>query len=443
MNSRVRICIITYISRNIDNYKTTNQYHTNMKIYPKSYYLTAGILLLAGCSNDDIPQEPGVKYPTVSEITLSRSEKLNNDGLNAFGMQLFNEAAKKDDDNLVISPTSMALCVSMVANACDKATEQSIVDIMGCEDIESVNTLNRKLMQFLPDKKNKAVLTLANSIWHKEDISPSEAFKSRISDYYFGDVTPIDFSSVEGIDKLNRWCSDNTNNNIDLGFKPMDETILMICLNTLYFQGEWAIPFDPKNTDRQTFSGVRNDVEVEMMHNTTTMHYSESEAWESVIIPYNGSNSMIVFLPKEGHSINEIATSITNEDIIDASKPKIMAEVILSMPKFAAFSSLDLTRELKTLGVNCKPGDLGNFSGTSTSAREMNINFKLNTCITTDEKGSVAASAGAGIIGDIAAAPSKTITFTLDQPFIYVIRNATTGSVLVAGRYSQPTSKDS
>ena len=127
-------------------------------------------ILLAGCSGDEPVQGPAVKYETVPTFDLSRSEASSNDGLNSFGMKFFNEVSKSDNPlighNFSISPTSMSLCVSMIANACDKSTEQSIVDLMDCENLEDVNSLSKKIMQFLPDKINKSVLSLANSVWH-------------------------------------------------------------------------------------------------------------------------------------------------------------------------------------------------------------------------------------------------------------------------------------
>lgn len=400
-------------------------------------------MLLAACSSDEPANGPTVKYETVPTIELSRSEASSNDGLNSFGMKFFNEIAKSDDPeighNFVVSPTSMALCVSMIANACDRPTSQSIIDLMGCENLSDLNSLSKKLMQFLPDKSNKAELGLANSVWYRNDMVPSDDFKNRISGYYFGEIAGVDFASVDATGRINRWCRENTANVIEEAFEGFPKDTRLVCLNTLYFKGGWNEHFDTKETHEQTFHGAVADAEVEMMHNQLNLLYSESEKWESVSIPYEGTNSMIVFLPKDSDGINELAATISDNDIAAATKMAQTARVNLAMPKFSSQSAPDLTAELQQLGVSCAPADLEGFSGSvSEDPTELAILFRQNTIISTDETGTVAASVSAGIVTDTAVMPGKVIDFTLDRPFIYVIRNSKTGSILIAGRYAQP-----
>lgn len=406
--------------------------------------LIALSLLLAACSNDEPANGPTVKYETVPTIEMSRSEATSNDGLNSFGIKIFNEVAKSDDPeigyNFVVSPTSMGLCVSMIANACDKSTEQSIIDFMECNSLENINSVSKKLMRFLPDKSNKAVLTLANSVWHKADMIPSEDFKDRIARYYFGEITGVDFGTNEGVERINRWCRENTADVIE-GFKPnnFSKYTRIVCLNSLYFAGEWREHFDTKDTKKQVFHGITEDAEVDMMYKEADMRYSENEKWESVIIPYEGSNHMIVFLPKSGTEVTELAASINDDDIFAATKKGELASVRLSMPKFDTKSATDLTKVIDHLGIQCKSNDIAGFSGTITEqSMELEIKYMQNTSITTDETGTVAASVSAGVVNDTALPATKTVDFTLDRPFIYMIRNTTTGSILIAGRFAQP-----
>lgn len=413
-----------------------------METYRNILAYCAIFMALAACSSDEPTQTPTVKYPTLSTFETSRGEAAENDAINNFGLNFFNEVSKSDDPaighNFVISPTSMALCVSMIANACDQQTAQSIIDVMGCEDLETVNTLCKKLMQFLPDKSNKAELLLANSVWHLNCLTPSDDFKKRITDFYFGDIEPFEPMSAASVDRLNQWCRKNTANSINNAFNSLSPNTMLICLSTLFFQSEWSKHFDAKNTKRQIFHGINEDVEVEMMHDSNNMHYYEGDRWESVTVYYEGNNSMIVILPKDPEAINELAASITHYDILEAATMSEIASVSLSMPKFTTTSTPEFTEIMKKLGISCFSKNLQGFDNTIHQNIEQIIEFKQNTSISTDEKGTVAASVSAAISGSTSLGPLKHVDFTLDRPFIYMIRNSKTGSILIAGRYAQP-----
>ena len=400
-------------------------------------------ILLAGCSGDEPVQGPAVKYETVPTFDLSRSEASSNDGLNSFGMKFFNEVSKSDNPlighNFSISPTSMSLCVSMIANACDKSTEQSIVDLMDCENLEDVNSLSKKIMQFLPDKINKSVLSLANSVWHSTDYLPSDDFRTRMANYYFSDVVGVDFSSPDAVVRLNDWCRENTNGLINKAFDTLYDNTIIVCINTLYFMCEWSNHFDAKQTRKQIFHGVVEDADVDMMHGDFNLRYCESENWESVIIPYEGSNNMIVFMPKDGTTIKDLSASISDDDVKAAAENTELAFVKLSMPKFSVQSGADFTEELQRLGVHCYPNNLKGFSGfVSPQPIGQAIRFMQKTSISTDEIGTVAAAVSSANDMLTSNCPTKTIDFTLDRPFIYLIRNTKTGSIIMMGQYTQP-----
>lgn len=398
-------------------------------------------ILLASCSSDEPAQNLSVKYETVPTFELSRSEASSNDGLNSFGMKFFNEVSKSDDpkigQNFAISPTSMSLCVSMIANACDKPTEQSIVDLMDCESLEGLNSLSKKLMQFLPDRINKSVLSLANSVWHRPDFLPSDDFRTRMTNYYFSDVISVDFSSPDAVVRLNNWCRENTNGIIDKAFDSLYDNTVIVCINTLYFKGEWHNHFDSKQTSKQPFHGVVRDADVDMMHGDFTLRYRESENWESVVIPYEGNNNMIVFMPKDGTTIKDLSASISDDDVISATANAELAMVKLSMPKFSVQTAVDITEDMERLGVYCFSNNLNGFSGFSQPLGHV-IKFMQKTSVSTDEIGTVAAAVSGTSDMLMAYSPTKNIDFTLDRPFIYMIRNSKTGSILIAGRYAQP-----
>lgn len=400
-------------------------------------FLAAIVLTMAGCSNDE-PSSSEVKHPTSPTISLSRSETVANDALNSFGIALFNEVAKSQaSPNFVFSPTSMSMSVAMIANAADKETEQSIVAAIGADNLGDLNSLSRKLMEFLPDPSHKARLLMANSVWYKQGLTPAESFVKRMAEHYYSDVTGILFDS-QGLAKIEKWCRENTGG---LHGNPMQNSIdpLVVCLNTLHFEGRWVNKFDAALTKTQTFHGVKSDANIKMMHTALNSLYFERDGWCGITLDYEGDNHMIVITPAADGDIKAIASSISYGDIAAAFRTAELANITLAMPKFSTDLALGCKSELERLGVKVAPSSMENFTGVAAGTdSELYIDFLQRVSISTDEVGTVASAASAGIIGDITAAPTRSVKMTLDRPFIYMIQNSTTGSIIVAGVYAQP-----
>ncbi len=404
--------------------------------------LAIGVLaaVLAGCSSDE-PNVQGPAYPTSPTIVMSRAETDCNDGFNSFGLQFFNQISKDHGDkNFVVSPVGMAITMSMIANATDSECTASICEALNCEDLSDANSLSKKLMQFLPDAANQSTLTLANSLWIRNDINPLADFIDRVSGNYFCEITSIDVDSPQTLKTINGWCRKNTGNLLDSGIDRIDAGMLMMCVNALYFKAEWQNKFETSRTDSQVFYGLSSGKRVDMMHNSLNAPYFASETWEAVNLPYKGTNEMTVILPGRDIDIKEVASSIDINSLLAAENDARQAYVTLSMPKFESKLSIDCKEALQELGVKLYLDDVKNLDADYENSNGFSIEFNQNTMLKTNENGTEAASVSSGQLFDnISNIPDLSVNFNLNRPFIYLIRNKTTGSILLAGQYVQPT----
>jgi serpin B len=115
--------------------------------------------------------------------------------------------------------------------------------------------------------------------------------------------------------------------------------------------------------------------------------------------------------------------------------------VELSVPKFTFESEFNLSETLAEMGMPSAFSGEADFSG-MTGARDLFISDVVHKAfVAVDEEGTEAAAATAVIMAEMAAAPIEDkVIMKLDRPFLFLIRDDDTGTVLFAGRLLNPDS---
>ncbi len=392
--------------------------------------------LFSACTSD----EPSSRQK--AEINLSRSEIQLNDNFNSFGLEfmswLSERSADSDDPNVAVSPVSMAIALSMTANAGDGDLQQSICSLLGCEDLDGLNALSKKLMDYLPEDGDKSQLYLANAMWHAEYLSPQGAFSQRMSENYLAEISPLNFKSPEAAGVINRWCADKTRGLIDNVTTP---DLLQFCqvffANALYFKSDWTMPFKEELTEKATFHGIRSDELVDMMHaKGREIDYYAGDGCQAVTLPYHGGYEMIAIVPDAEHEAADLTQFMSPEVISRITSQSLTYLVNLSMPRFSASQKMNCDEILKDMGLDLSHVVLTELSDDNALELLLKVNHFVE--FKTDEKGSVAAAVTT-VAGDTSNLGFHGYaTVSLDRPFVYLIRNVKTGSIILAGQFVQP-----
>lgn len=396
-------------------------------------------LSLASCTNDSDETSITPKYPTVSEITLSRSEQFANDGLNKFGIDFYAAAAKTkiydQQNNFAISPVSLGLGFSIWANMNSEQSADEIAGWFDCEDISTLNSLSNKLMRFLPDKVNNNEMALANSVWHKPQFEPTKNFTELMSSNFYADVTALDLDSPNSKNIIQEWISNNTRGLIkDVELYELSDIIFA---NALYFKSAWGVKFEKSQTKKETFHSPLGDRDVMMMHTEAVMKHYNGSDFDMLTIPYDGNNEFLAILPKDGADFKAFAQSLDYDAVQNAIEHSAVRTVELSMPRFeCSLRQADCGEILGQMGIEMPVTNLVGMIGRNLSCA---VKIDHYTKVITDEEGTEAAAVTIGFIWGAKPGlePAKQV-FTLDRPFIYLIRNTVTGSIIMIGQYVQP-----
>lgn len=382
--------------------------------------IIAASICLTGCSNSDEPDGGGMERP---ELTVEEAQATSE--LNQFSVDFIEAVAENagKDKNFVVSPLSMSMMLAMIANSSDS---ENICNALHCNDLASLNSISAKYMRWLPNNDKKLKINIANALWYDDDYTVSPAFASVAQDVFSCDIFARDFSNPGLKNEINRWAEKNTNGMIKK-LKDEDPEKLFIA-NALYFKGDWADPFDKKNTEKSKFYGVNGTADIDMMKGTFEAHYFETDEAQVVRLYFTKSFNATIILPKETENIDVFAKEKFGEHWEYMNSGNFYnCEVDLSFPKFELSpDKIEMEKVLSILG-------LGGLKAGFLKEELLPISlFQIGT-VRFDENGAEAAVITGGDTMAVMP-PEKKAVMTVDRPFLFLISENSTGLCLFAGQ---------
>jgi serpin B len=398
--------------------------------------LAAAPLAFAACNHPAIVPDEEQENKPAQAITLTRAEAGINAGSNAFGLNVFRTINASDKvGDLFISPLSLSLALAMTSAGADGNTEAQMRSVLGFGDATNAEMAEyfRKMTEALLNLDPKTTLQIANAIWTDKGITLKKGFVSDVTKYYHSEANSADMSATATIDAINRWCSEHTNGKIPKILDYDSRGLAVLLVNALYFNGIWKTQF----TD--TFEGKfkaldGKGVSTPMMRATRDIPYASDGKWEMVQLAYgNGGFVMDLLLPVDEKGFEKGVCSLDADEWNALTGTLRSREVHLEMPKFKMNYEIVLNDVLQALGMTDAFTGAANFSKMSDAG--MCIDFvKQLTYVDVNEKGTEAAAVTAIGMKTTSIGPSHTVYFIADRPFVFAIREVSTGAILFIGQ---------
>ena len=177
---------------------------------------------------------------------------------NEFGFRLLNAVQRTTPSrNVVLSPVSAALNLSMVLNGTDGQTRQEMLVALSLSglDIDAINTANVQLIKMIRTPATSITLSVADSLWvdsGRATLRPD--YIKRMQTSYDAETVELDFSRANSVDRVNSWVSKETSGKISKVIEGMDPAEVLLLLNAVYFKGEWTHKFDKTKTKQRDFT---------------------------------------------------------------------------------------------------------------------------------------------------------------------------------------------
>jgi serpin B len=362
-------------------------------------------------------------------------------GNSAFALDLYANLCKQEG-NLFLSPYSISNALAMTyAGARGKTAEQMASTLRFGIESQRLHATFADLISHLKTKR-KAQLTVANSLWGQKDYGFLPDFLNLTKASYGAGLTELDFEKAteESRKTINAWVERETKDKIKdlIPAGVLEPDTRLVLTNAIYFKAAWASPFSDKATKQEDFQvSATKKVKVAMMHQNDSMRFHDGGTFSAVEVPYEDYEmSMLIFLPKKVDGLADLEKSLTSANLEAWQKKMNIHSVQLALPKFKITAEFSLKKTLSELGMPLAFSKMADFSG-MTSREKLYIDAVLHKAfVDVHEKGTEAAAATAVIMRPTSAPPPAT--FRADHPFVFLIRDNRTGSVLFMGRVNNP-----
>ena len=396
---------------------------------------------LAACNNKETPDD-GTGNP-FAPITLTKAELTVANTANAFAFDAYRALYK--DEQMLFSPFSLSMALSMTACGANGATAEDMATVLGFENqsVEDIAGYYNKMVGSLTTVDKKTTFECANSVWIDEGFPVRNDFLATASDYFAAEAISAKFADPATINAVNKWCSDKTHGKIPKMLEKLSPETVMLLINALYFNGKWAFEFNSK-TNKEKFKTIDgNKVNVNMMSTSRTMSYSNVDGWEMVHLRYgNGAFAMDVILPPADMAFGTAAASFDYDRFCSLVQAYDAYDVTLKMPEFKFEYSVDgLKDALIALGMKSAftpyVADFSKMADIHIGDAFYIGDVKQKTYIDVNTKGTEAAAVTVVSMEKISAyfpPEPKDVSFTADRPFFFIIREMSTGSILFIGQ---------
>ena len=403
------------------------------KVFAACMLSISAALLTAGCSNDGDVE--GAKSSEPVRIPLTEDTRAMVDNGNSFGIDLLSAVGEEKKGNFVISPFSAFMTAAMLANGDGGLSRGQIMRAMGLEgtdaDLAILNDYCRSLSSFLPKVDGNVTCSLANGAWADPDKGFLDTFSGVLSDSFGAECRNISPAGEAGRADINGWVSGKTSDMIPEFLKePLDDKTTFAIVNAVYFKGEWQNRFDKARTRPAIFHNADgSESEPMQMQFSGKAAVLPTEDYTWVGLKYgNGNFEMVLAVPNDGNG--DMLSKERLHQMLSELRHLTRADVELKMPRFEVESDIDLVGSLKRMGILAPfDSDLG-LDNISRIPQYLKV-YKQGVRIEVDEEGSVAAAATIATSGDMS---SDKFELTVDRPFIFLVRETTTGAILFAGR---------
>jgi serine protease inhibitor len=377
---------------------------------------------------------------------LSADEQQIVAGSNDFAFGLFGTivAGAGPDSNVFVSPLSASMALGMAASGAAGTTLDSMRSVLGFAGMPVADMAGayHSLIDLLLSLDPSVDFRIANALWYEQSFSVLPSFLTTATTDFDARVTAADFADPATVSAINHWVDSSTAGRIPTLLDGIPSHTVMYLLNAIYFHGSWTQEFDPRKTRDTLFTTPTGAADpVALMHMETTARVAYGPGFTAADLGYGrGAYVMTLILPTAGVSLDSTTRALRGgawsavSHTLDESG--VAGPVDVALPKFTLGWGDSLIAPLTALGMGVAFRDSANFSNMSHVDGLVINQVVQKTFVQVDEAGTTAAAAtGVGI--GVTVAPA-VVVLRADRPFIYLIRERLSGTILFVGAFCHP-----
>lgn len=405
----------------------------------------------------DIPKEEPKEEPKETpwndrgEIQLTDAEKQMVVRNNAFAFDFFRMVLRNEDPgmNVLLSPLSATIALAMLNNGAQGITHEEVQGVLGYGDIsrEEMNDYFRKMLTVMREIDPDVAFESANSIWIMKNYPVLQPFIDVNKEYYEAEIRNEDFTNPATLDLINGWCAEKTHDKITKILEELSSDVIMCLINALYFKGTWTVPFDKEDTKEEAFYNLDGSTpKIPMMNKQLQLNYRKDEQFSLLELPYGSENfSMIMLLPDKDVPMSSILEKLDADHWTENAYRMYPKEVKMKIPRFKVEYERELNDDLMQMGMVSMFTPGANLTLIHPTAPLCVSMVKQKTFAEINEEGTEAAAVTIIVLteSDIGGepAPPQIVEFYVDRPFLYFIKERSTGTIFFMGQVNNLTAE--
>jgi serpin B len=401
------------------------------------------LVAIFGCCGILVAQQPaGPRTAPPADLSETVS------GSNAFAVDLYVQL-RSQPGNLFFSPESISTAFAMAYAGARGQTATEVAHVFHYSlPPGKLHPAMGALLAAMNAQHTGYELHVADALWAQQDENFLASYLSLVQSSYGAGLHKVNFkSSPETVRAtINKWTEQQTNDRIQNLLAPgtLTPATRLVLTNAVYFKGDWLDQFDKKATETGDFHiSSTQAVQTPLMHHTGSGYrYSNGGAFQVLEMPYKGNDlSMVVLLPNETGGLAALEHSFSSAALSGwLGKLQPADKVILTLPRFKMTQQFELSRTLAAMGMPLAFSSSADFSA-MTGRPEFTISAAIHKAfVDVNETGTEAAAATATVMLEMARqAEPPPIVFRADHPFLFLIRDTKSGSILFLGRVTDPT----
>ncbi|KEH31017.1 serpin-like protein [Medicago truncatula] len=359
---------------------------------------------------------------------------------------------KESEKNIVFSPLSLQVVLAIIAAGSDGSTRQQLLNFLQFKSAYHLNSFVSQLISVIfkdATPSHGPRLFFVNSVWLDKTLSPQPSFKHIVTTDYKATLSSVDFQNkaIEVTKEVNLWAKKETNGLIKkvVAQESVNNLTRLIFANALYFKGAWIQPFSRCMTKKYDFHLLNgSSVKVPFMTSSLDQFIRAFDGFKVLRLPYKQGKderkfSMYIFLPNAKDGLSALVEKVASEfELLEHKLPYKTARVGgFKIPRFKFSSKLESSHMLKDLGV-ILPFSSGGLTKMVDSLEGQNLsvsNIFQKCFIEVNEKGTKAVAASTTLF---TLGRSTGLDFIADHPFLFLIREDLTQTILFAGQVFNP-----
>ena len=400
-------------------------------------------ILFFGCSKEK---------PIIVDDTQATPDGINTivDANNQFAFDVYSKLSENNENdagNVFFSPYSISTALAMAYEGANGKTAEEMKEVLYFpEDNLVMKSSFAQLYNLLNKQDKEYKLSTANALWAQKDYVFLREYINTVEQYYGGKTTNLDFvnENAKSVKIINEWIEDQTNDRIKGMIPQLSPLTRLVLTNAIYFKGQWLHEFKKKNTKDMDFKITSDNIVTSSMmyyyDDKVSFNYAETNKMQILELPYKGEElSMIVFLPKE-NDMDVLETSLNVKKLGEFKSKLHKEDVIIYLPKFTFETKYSLPETLTSLGMKSafvsQDADFSGMDGT----KNLFIGDVIHQAfVEVNEEGTEAAAATAIVMEFKSAKQQEPKIFNADHPFMFIIQEKSTGTILFMGKVVEPT----